>query len=134
MSDTLSGTMRHSPQQQNSRWPGLSGLSAMSLLLAAVIVLTSTPAILAGGIADPTDPISRVGSQLRRLAAAVPVRLVAKSPKRDQHRPDAVLNDDAWTPRIVTNVSLEMAVRMDGPAVAPLPVHVLDLPPPCPRA
>ena len=68
------------------------------MFLAAVIVLTSTPAMLAGSLGDPTDPIARMGSQLRRLAAAVPVRLVSRAPKRDQHRPVADLSSRAPVP------------------------------------
>ena len=117
-------------QKFDARRTGFSSLSAVSLFLAAVIVLTTTPAMLAGSLADPSDQMARVGSQLRRLAAAVPVRLVSKAPKRDQHKPVAELNNGSRETSEMTGASIAIAIRFDGPAIAPLLAHYMDLPPP----
>jgi hypothetical protein len=121
--------MRSAQEQIDPRRTGLSGLGAISLFLAAVIVLTATPAVLTGQISDPSHPISRVGSQLRRIAAAVPVRLVSRAAKRDQRLPVMATSrgwggdgvDGAWRPR---------TVESDGPPVARMSPQFLDLPPP----
>jgi hypothetical protein len=122
--------MRAPRTQPDSRRSGLSGLGAMSLFLAAVIVLTSTPAVLAGQLNDPTHPISRMGSQLRRIAAVMPVRLVAKQVRRDEHRPFASrrprdLGGNAPSPR-----PARLAADDAGPTLAHLSVLLTDLPPP----
>jgi hypothetical protein len=117
-------------QKIDPRRAGLSGLGAISLFLAAVIVLTSTPAVLNGSLHDPAHPISRVGSQLRRIAAGVPVRLTSKAPKRDQHRPIAVLTS-AKTLRVSRGArSIRGVESFTGPSVARLAPQFLDLPPP----
>jgi hypothetical protein len=122
--------MHAGEQKTDPRRGGLSGLGAICLFLAAVIVLTSTPAVLSGSISDPDHPISRVGSQLRRIAAAVPVRLNTKSPKRQQHRPAAVLA--CAKPQVVRRPATPTATpgllawrTLDG-----LLPQFLDLPPP----
>jgi hypothetical protein len=122
--------MRAPRTQPDSRRSGLSGLGAMSLFLAAVIVLTSTPAVLAGQLNDPTHPISRMGSQLRRIAAVMPVRLVAKQVRRDEHRPFAAhlphgRPGDTPAPRCAL-----LSLSGTGPTLAHLSVLLTDLPPP----
>lgn len=122
--------MRAPRTQPDSRRSGLSGLGAMSLFLAAVIVLTSTPAVLAGQLNDPTHPISRMGSQLRRIAAVMPVRLVSKQVRRDEHRPFAArLRHDHQGTADVTGSTLA-SPRASGPVLARLTVLCTDLPPP----
>lgn len=102
----------------------------MSLMLAVVIVLASTPAVLAGQLSDPTHPISRVGSQLRRIAAAMPVRLASRPVKRDTHRPVAcVLTLRHLAPPVGSIVKGD-GMRGAGPPIARLPLHCVDLPPP----
>lgn len=106
----------------------------MSLLLAAVIVLTSTPAALAGQLSDPTHPISRVGSQLRRIAAAMPVRLVSKDARRDQYLPRAVIFSTRDVNSSIESRVPRSVVVLTGFALAGLPLHCIDLPPPSARA
>jgi hypothetical protein len=122
--------MRPVQGQPDPRRAGFSGLSAISLFLAAVIVLTGTPAMLAESLSDSTHPIARMGSQLRRIA--VPVRMVAKARKHQQHRPVTVSPGRAPTDPAMRG-TVAVLIRFDGPAVAPLLVQFMDLPPPAPR-
>jgi hypothetical protein len=135
MADTLlhaisMPTARFQPDQNDTRRAGISGLGAMSLLLAAVIVLTSTPATLAGQLSDPAHPISRVGSQLRRIAAAMPARIASKKAKKDTYVPQAVI----FSARAVESGLLSRfspsGMLESGAVLAGLPFHCIDLPPP----
>lgn len=116
--------------QNDARRTGFTGLSAISVFLAAVIVLTSTPAMLAGGLSEQSEQFARMGSQLRRLAAAMPVNLVAKAPKRHLHTPIVELASELNARGLHFGASIASAIRFDGPAVAPLLTQYMDLPPP----
>ncbi len=90
--------------------------------------------MLAGTLTEQSDQMARVGSQLRRLAAAVPIRLVSKSPKRDQHKPVAELNTGTCGASEMAGASIATAIRFDGPSIPPLLAQYMDLPPPPPAA
>lgn len=119
--------MQTAQRHSDPRRSGFSGLGAVSLFLAAVIVLTGTPAILAWSLADSTHPIARMGSQLKRLAVAE--RVAVKAPRRQHHRPALVAAGEARESR--SPVGVAMTLRgFEGPTVAPLLAQYMDLPPP----
>lgn len=122
--------MGDAARQHEQQRSGLSGLGAISVLLAAVVVLTSSPSLLAGRLAESSTPISRMGAQLLRIAAVVPALRNARPVRRDLHRP--LLQ----APRTVRGA---MGVRIGvTPGASPIgmarlvrvPLGLLDLPPP----
>jgi hypothetical protein len=129
MAHAPTGTRKNAVDR--ARRPALSGIGALSLLLTAVIVLSTTPAVLAGSLVDPTHPISRVGSQLRRIATSAPLRASTRDNRHDQHRPWWPDAGDL-TPARVGVVRVEGHASDAAPS-ARLPLHCLDLPPPASR-